>query len=803
MSYKTSFKRVALVAVAALTIGGFSAVSAHAATPAFTGATLATGGTSTGTVTSVVASFGTVSHPSASTWTSLLTLAVTGTTLGATDAYTVAGSTSTTTGTATSALGTITRGATTATTASLTGTVTFTATGVTAAAVAAAIDTYAMTLTVTGANVGTATAAAVNVVIPTTACVAWTVKTSGLTNSINLKEATANTDVVNTSVSVNLGANLLAQALATDSSNCGTQQFSAYLSTYPASAFTAISATTAGTPTAVTGATTTVTSPNIFVKQTTTEVATTAMTVTSSAAAGIGAFAFTPTKAGTYVLTVWNDVNGDGTVQATEAVQTMTITVTGATSIAPLQSIVRSAPAGTTIVAQGSTTDGSYTAAINANPLSGSATAGNAIGQVEVILLNTDLTAATNAHTVSVTVSGSGLATVNLSGATVSTGGTRAATLALTSGQNIAVVHLMSDGTSGSGTVTISVTDSVSGATTVIGTKSFTSYGAVTKIVATPILSIGTAGGGTTGTSAATPTLAAFTVAATDALGNPVTGLSISAKSSDITVVNSAITITADDGTVGNGNGQYNGSFSTALSAVSGKTATLTIRVVNPADTTTYLTSDLALTIGGSVAKEVMTTDKASYAPGDAMIITITATDAAGNPVADGKTSPTGISSNKSVIGLPTASSTYKAGVKVYKTGIYAPSVSGPFILTTTSTNAAGDTITATATVTGDTSLNASIQAALDAANAAADAAAEATDAANAATDAANAAADAADSATAAAQDAADQAGQALAAVNTLATSVAVLVAGIKAQITSVTNLVIKLIKKVATLPKK
>jgi len=80
--------------------------------------------------------------------------------------------------------------------------------------------------------------------------------------------------------------------------------------------------------------------------------------------------------------------------------------------------------------------------------------------------------------------------------------------------------------------------------------------------------------------------------------------------------------------------------------------------------------------------------------------------------------------------------------------------------------------------------------AAADNAQAATDAAAEATDAANAATDAANAAAEAADAATAAAQDAAD-------AVAALSTSVSEMINALKKQITSLTNLVIKIQKKV------
>jgi hypothetical protein len=80
--------------------------------------------------------------------------------------------------------------------------------------------------------------------------------------------------------------------------------------------------------------------------------------------------------------------------------------------------------------------------------------------------------------------------------------------------------------------------------------------------------------------------------------------------------------------------------------------------------------------------------------------------------------------------------------------------------------------------------------AAADNAQAATDAAAEATDAANAATDAANAAAEAADAATAAAQDAAD-------AVAALSTQVATYISNLRKQITALTNLVIKIQKKV------
>ncbi len=103
---------------------------------------------------------------------------------------------------------------------------------------------------------------------------------------------------------------------------------------------------------------------------------------------------------------------------------------------------------------------------------------------------------------------------------------------------------------------------------------------------------------------------------------------------------------------------------------------------------------------------------------------------------------------------------------------------------------AAASGVGATFAPAGVNSVTVAVTGADTIAQAATDAAAEATDAANAATDAANAAAEAADAATAAAQDAAD-------AVAALSTQVAELVSALRKQITSLTNLVIKIQKKV------
>ena len=101
----------------------------------------------------------------------------------------------------------------------------------------------------------------------------------------------------------------------------------------------------------------------------------------------------------------------------------------------------------------------------------------------------------------------------------------------------------------------------------------------------------------------------------------------------------------------------------------------------------------------------------------------------------------------------------------------------------------AADAATAAAQQAGEDAV-AAADASTAAAQSAQDAANEATDAATAATDAANAAAEAADAATAAAQDAAD-------AVAALSVAVSAMVSDLKKQITALTNLVIKIQKKV------
>jgi hypothetical protein len=227
-------------------------------------------------------------------------------------------------------------------------------------------------------------------------------------------------------------------------------------------------------------------------------------------------------------------------------------------------------------------------------------------------------------------------------------------------------------------------------------------------------------------------------------------------------------------------------------------TGTAKFKVIDAATVAlaTATSNEVTVTVSnGTPASVKIAFDKASYAPFEKALITVTPLDAAGktmqgqtisNLFATGGISSTyafGASSDTlTAVALTTAKANdtnITAGSFTYT--VYMPA-SGDVVISATggtSLAAAGQVkVTATASV-----VNSSVDAATDAAN-------EATDAANAATDAALAAADAADAATAAAQDASD-------AVAALSASVSKLISSLRAQITSLTNLVIKIQKKV------
>ena len=309
---------------------------------------------------------------------------------------------------------------------------------------------------------------------------------------------------------------------------------------------------------------------------------------------------------------------------------------------------------------------------------------------------------------------------------------------------------IVSDGTFGKATITVS-----QGAT-VLGTRTITASGPLKSYTAKASKSlIGVLESGT------------LTVSGADAAGNATPTPTVFAVSSDDTIA----TVSA---------------AANVVTVTGVKSGTASIKICNTASCTSATVSttvDVKVT-KTTAAKVTITTDKSEYTAGEKIVFTVTATDSDGNGVADSATRAllSGVTSSAALGGdLPGTLVALTGGKGTFNA--YAPLASGPVTIAATEGPATDSTtkaaVTASFSVISD-----------GVAQAAADAAAEATDAANAATDAANAAAEAADAATAAAQDAAD-------AVAALSAQVAEMIASLKAQITALTNLVIKIQKKV------
>jgi hypothetical protein len=288
---------------------------------------------------------------------------------------------------------------------------------------------------------------------------------------------------------------------------------------------------------------------------------------------------------------------------------------------------------------------------------------------------------------------------------------------------NTAKINIAADGTSGATTI------KVYQGTTLLATKSLSWFGTVATLTATQNLKVarasatgaqlGTSDGTGLASAAITAALTpAVSIVAKDAAGVVVPGLTITALSSDVTVVSFG-TVAQAVGTASTtgaaGPGTYLASVTSAVSGTSGKSATVTFRTLK-SDGTYISAAPVTFTLGGSLAlgKETISFDKTAYAPGEAMTVTVTAKDSAGNPVFDGSTSPT-LTASKSVGGsLP--SGFYTSGtVKNTANTLFAPALGGSFSVNATSGNTAEDKITASATVTD---ANAGLLTQIDALNA-------------------------------------------------------------------------------------
>ena len=385
---------------------------------------------------------------------------------------------------------------------------------------------------------------------------------------------------------------------------------------------------------------------------------------------------------------------------------------------------------------------------------------------------------AASSKAVSVTISGAGAVDVTSAGTTrgaVATVAAAGSTVTATRGA-MSEFFVFPDGRAGTATITTSVDGVTLNTWTYAFTGAVASYGN------------DTAGDDTRKTSIGIGSTDAYTINGLDSAKNIV-----AAGPGTIFLVSSAPLIASVPAS------SSGAGANVTVTGVAAGTAEISVCNTSLCTAATK-TLKFTVTVGKVTAKTVtLSFDKASYAPGEKMTLTVKAVGSDGTAVGDGTYNlfkSTGIAFNSAVVGAPAAAAAVviggtTAGVKTYT--LYAPLVSGDVTATATEGTdtdnviAAGTaaTLSATASVSGGAA-----DAALDAAN-------EATDAANYAADAADAATTAAEEATAAATAAQDSADAALAAVTDLGLKVTSLVSALRAQITALTNIIVKIQKKV------
>jgi trimeric autotransporter adhesin len=237
----------------------------------------------------------------------------------------------------------------------------------------------------------------------------------------------------------------------------------------------------------------------------------------------------------------------------------------------------------------------------------------------------------------------------------------------------------------------------------------------------------------------------------------------------------SATTATAVAGTNGSATVTGKAAGKTNVNFCSGACASALVKVAIPVE----ITKTTAKTV-------TIAFDKLTYEPGEKMTLTVSAVDSNGRPVADGSRAlfaaalTANVSFGGASVALPTASVVLAAGKADYI--LYAPSA-GTITVTGKEGTATDSTTKAAITSAPVTVVNSALDAATAAAELAEAAAQDATDAALDATEAATLAG-------ALAQEAVD-------AVADLSAQVATLISALKKQITTLTNLVIKIQKKV------
>jgi trimeric autotransporter adhesin len=308
-------------------------------------------------------------------------------------------------------------------------------------------------------------------------------------------------------------------------------------------------------------------------------------------ATGSGTISLTPDVAGTYVIRV-TPAGG-----LTTTAQTWTVTAAAPTAISA---------AGSTLLIAGSTTTPSTTTDVVAVQAPRGITEPVAANISVVAGNSTTADTAVSTETLSATVTGSGLIAWSNSRSAA------ARSVSAASAGKTGTLYVFSDGTSGVGTITIS------SASTVIGTKSVTFYGAVASLTASVKKPVANTGSATTGV---------IEVIARDAAGIvvPSQGLTITSATTATVASYTATSSSAAEAAAG-----------TASVSVTGVATTSGAVVLTIADTATKLvTTTATVTVSAEEAATVtFAFDKAEYAPGEKATLTITAKDKNGLAVA-------------------------------------------------------------------------------------------------------------------------------------------------------------------------
>ena len=404
-----------------------------------------------------------------------------------------------------------------------------------------------------------------------------------------------------------------------------------------------------------------------------------------------GAGVTAPTTVGSYTVKLTPAAIGVGTLQGSAAV-TLTITVTEASLLASTADVTN-----TKVYIQKGNANLSAATADSAVVVAKTAASATTTHVASIYTTQKNAAGGTAKESMTVTITGPGTLAVGAAGSDPASKGR-----SLTAIYNEAV-FVFADGSAGEASITL--TGSVSGK--VLATKKVVFYGAVASFVATASSSI-------VGPSATVNK--AVTFLAKDSASNTLSDEAATdtwyAFSSDTTVATVSTSVLTTYGT---------DSGTVAVTGVKAGTATITIGNASTLAASTIKSNAVTVRVGStSIASVKVAFDKATYAPGEKAVITVTPLDATSLPTvpADLEIWSDVLATDKAFLqgSIPASDTTTSfatstvagvstAGVKTYS--VYMPSTPGKVTLTGTLSEIAqlaadirGTDITASATVT-------------------------------------------------------------------------------------------------------